>query len=809
MIINYIKTSVRNIVNNKIYSMINILGLSIGFAACLLIIMFVINELSYDRFHNNYEDIYRVSVSGRMSGDYFNVAVTPIPFAPAFVEETPEVLAAVRFQELRDNVFLSYENKKFYETEIFYTDSSLFDVFSFNLILGDEESVLDEPFSILLSESTAEKYFKNEDPVGKVLRFNDAYNFKVTGVFEDIPDNSHLKFDILASWSSYERIRGEAAKGNWGSLSIHSYIRLNPRADTAKLNDKLDMYIMKKFAADAGLSVDEVRNYNIEFHPYLQPLKAIHLHSDLMAEISSNSDVSNIYIFGAIAFFIILIACINFMNLTTARSARRAKEVGIRKVHGAVKKQLVGQFLGESLIYSLIAMVLAAGLVELALPVYNTILDESMEVGLFNNGFLIVFYILFAVLIGFIAGIYPAFYLSSFLPIKVIKGNYIGGSKKSLLRNILVVFQFSISIFLIIGTGMIYSQLNYMRNTKLGFDKEQIITIPLRGDRLKQKYEVLKEELRTVPGVVNIAASNTVPGRDTDGTAFFPEGEPETEPWLIFNMMTDIGYIETMGMEMLSGREFSEKYSTDSSAIVINETLMKKLGWTPENSLGKKFSIGDPDNPEKYHVVGVVKDFHFKSLYEKIEPLIMNYMPDRFYVLNLRIAPDNINKTLQSIESKWNSIETSFPFDYMFLDQDFDNLYKSEERTGKLFIYFTVIAIFIACLGLFGLASFTAEQRTKEIGVRKAIGASVGGIVLMLSKEYTRWVLVANIIAWPVTFYFISIWLENFHYNIEILDFWWMFIVAAAVSLAIAIITVLYQSIRAATSNPVNALKYE
>ncbi len=808
MIHSYLKTAIRNIFKHKIYSLINILGLAIGLAACILILLFVVNEFSFDRFHDNYKRIYRIAVDGRMSGDYFNVAVTPIPMGPAVVNDFPEIENAVRFQEVQGDIFISYDEKKFYENGLLFTDSTIFEVFTFDLVLGDKETLLDEPFSLVINESLAKKYFNNENPLGKVIRYNNTYNFKITGVIKDIPENSHIKFELLASWESIKEMQGDDYREGWSSLSIHTYILINGQADIQELDDKLDLYIMGHFAENAGITVEEIKEYNIEFIPYLQPLKDIHLHSNLMAELSPNSDISNVYLFGAIALFIILIACINFMNLSTARSTKRAREVGIRKVHGAVRKELIRQFLGESILMSLIALFIAGALVELVMPVYNSLIGQPLEMGMFDSWILIISYIVFAIIIGIIAGSYPAFFLSSFRPIKVIKGDLTGGSKKSALRNTLVVFQFAISIFLLIGTGIIYGQLKYVKAKKLGFDKEQVLVIPLRSEALQEKYEVFKNEFRSIPGVISIAASSTIPGQGMDGTAIFPEGQPETEPWLIFYMSADYDYPETMGMKMKYGRDFSKDFITDSSALIINETLVNKLGWG-EAAIGKKFTPGDPNNENKFHVIGVVEDFHFESLYDKIEPMVISLNQDRYTILNLKIDPANMYKTVSLIEDRWNNIDANFPFDYMFINQTFDDLYRSEERTGKLFIYFSVIAIFIACLGLFGLSSFTAEQRTKEIGIRKTMGASVGSVVLMLSRQYTRWVLVANILAWPVAFYFLSKWLENFAYRIEVLGKWWIFPLAAIISLFIAILTVLYQSIKAASSNPVNSLKYE
>lgn len=806
MIFNYFKTAIRSFVNQKIYSFINISGLAIGLASCIMIILFIINEFSYDRFHKDHERIYRICVDGRMSGDFFHVAVTPFPFGPESVKDFPEIDQAVRLNNVPGNPFLSYHENKFYEDRIMYTDSNFFKVFSFELLSGNPDNVLKEPNSIVLTKSRAEKYFGDEDPIGRILRMNDHDNMKVTGIMEDVPKNSHLNFSMLISWTTSPNLNNPQIN-NWGSLSIYTYIKLKENADNVKLDEKMDLYIMEKFSADAGVTVEDVQNYNIEFIPFLQKIKDIHLYSDLMAEAGPNGDISDIYLFGAIAIFIILIACINFMNLSTARSSKRAREVGIRKVHGAYRRQLIRQFIGESVLYSIISLLVALALVEIFMPVFNKILGRELEIGAFSHQYLIISYVFFAVIIGIIAGSYPAFYLSSFKPVKVLKGSSTDRSRKSVLRNILVLFQFSISIFLLIGTGIIYGQLKYFKNKKLGFDKEHVITIPLRNERLINKYEVLKEELKTVPGVVNVAASSSISGEDLDGSAFFPEGFPEQNPWLIYYSSVDYEYINTMGMQLLQGRNFSPDFTTDTASVIINYTLLKKLGW--EDPIGKKFMLGDPNEGFELKVIGVVNDFHYLSLRQKIEPIMLMYNPGEFTGLNLKLGKQDIRKAIENIENKWTELEKAFPLDYRFMNQTFDNLYQNEEKTASLFISFSVIAIFIACLGLFGLASYTAEQRRKEIGIRKSLGSTANAIILMLSKEYTRWVLVANIIAWPVAFFLLDNWLSNFAYRIQILNYWWVFFIAAVIALLIAICTVLFQSVRAANDNPVNALKYE
>jgi putative ABC transport system permease protein len=526
-----------------------------------------------------------------------------------------------------------------------------------------------------------------------------------------------------------------------------------------------------------------------------------------MAELETNSDISYIYTFMAIAIFILLIACINFMNLSTARSMKRAREVGLRKVVGAYRKQLIFQFIGESLILTFIGLIFALILVEIALPVFNQLLDQNLRLDLFKQSNVFILLIFLAIIAGLIAGSYPAFYLSAFQPIKVLKGIFTKTAKKSSVRNILVIIQFTISVFLIISTGFVYKQLNFLQEKKLGFNEEHIIIIPLRGDRLRDKAEVFKAEFSNLSCVSAVSTSRFVPGRDMDGTGYIPEGYDENNPVIIFTNTVDHDYISTMEMEILKGREFSREFSTDSSAVIINEALIKKLGWN--EPLGKKITGFSNTGEFELTVIGVVGDFHFRSLHALVEPSLMFITSNHARNLNIRLFEGNIQEQIASIREKWQEIEASIPFDYYFLDEDFNRQYKAEQRIGEIFIYFTVIAILIACLGLFGLASYNAEQKTKEIGIRKALGSSIQRIVLMLSKQFTKWVIIANIIAWPLTWYFLDDWLGNFAYSIKIVDYWWIFIISAFLSVFIAILTVSYQAINAALTNPVDAIKYE
>jgi len=637
---------------------------------------------------------------------------------------------------------------------------------------------------------------------------NDAFTFKVTCVIEDPPVNTHIRFPLLLSWSSLKKVNPDRNIDNWGSLSIYTYLKLAENSDPKLFSRKIEKMIMKKLIATSGQDSSEFQNLQLEFNAYLQPLKDIHLHSNLMAEMTTNSDISYVYTFSAIAIFILIIASINFMNLTTARSARRAREVGIRKVHGGYRRQLICQFISESIILSLLALVVAIIIVEISLPAFSAMIDQKLDNHLLAYPQMILLYLMMALFVGFLSGTYPSFYLSSFQPARVLKGSVSRKSGNASLRNFLVILQFTISIFLIIGTLMIYSQLTYVKNKRLGFDKEHLMVLQFRNEELRDNYQSFKNEFSKLPVIAGTGGASAIPGEGTNGTAFFPEGMNSNDPWLIFNTEVDYNYIRTMGMEMLLGRDFNKEFGTDTLGIIINETLWKKLGWG-EEALGKKFRVGSPNEGPQFHVIGVVKDFHFESLRDKIEPLVLFVRNDKLNFLFIRLLPSDLNSDIEIISDKWDELSPDIPFEYQFLDVSFNEKYKSEQKLASLFVIFAIIAIFIACLGLFGLSSYMAEQRTKEIGVRKTFGATNLELVILLTRDITKWILLANVIAWPLAWYFMEDWLQNFAYRIEVVDHWPVFFLASIASFIIAILTVAGQAIRVAHSNPVLALKYD
>ncbi|MCF8303767.1 MAG: ABC transporter permease [Bacteroidales bacterium] len=803
---NYLKIAFRNLNRDRGYTLINVAGLAVGLTVFMLIMMFVVHELSYDRFHEKHEQIYRLAHRGQFAGQTFEVAVSSGTLPEFLYHEFPEVEDFVRIEDTRRGSFFSVGDKEYYEDDFIYVDTSFTNVFSFKFLQGNPREALTEPYSLVLSEDIAQKYFPGQNPVGKVVRFKDEENFKVTGVIENCPSNSHFNYSMIASFSTLMAENNASYEGNLTSLQYHTYLLLNENAGVEKLNSQLEEFLKSKLLQDEGLELDL---NSLKIIPFLQNITDIHLHSNLGNEIASTGNYSHVLIFLAIAIFILLIACINFMNLASAKSQKRAREVGMRKVHGAVKSQLIFQFLGEAVIVSLFALIIALALSEIFLPEFTNLIGLGTDFHIYQRPLFLLSMTGIAVLTGLISGSYPAFYLSSFQPTRVLKGKFHNSRGRSVFRNALVLFQFAISIFLIIGAIVVYQQLNYVKNKDLGFNKEQMLVVPLRGKGVKDKAQVLKNEMATLKGVKSIALSSRLPGGGLDGMGFIPEGVPRSNPWIFYEIDGGHDYIETMGMEVLQGRGFDKRFSTDTTAVIINETARKKLGW--EKPVGKNIIQWRHTPNGVYeintHVVGVVKDFNFKSLHNKVEPLIIVCYPQHPNYLNIRLDEGNHQQTITSIEKTWNSIEKKFPFDYSFLNETYDRLYQADMRMGKLFIYFTVIAIMIACLGLLGLASYVTEQRTQEVGIRKVLGATVKQISMLLSMQFTRTILLANILAWPVAYLILDNWLSNFEYSISIHV--WAFLTAAAITYVIAIFTIGYQTIRAANTNPVETLKYE
>ncbi len=782
---NYFKVAVRNMKRYKVYSFINITGLAIGMACCLLISLWVFDELSYDRFHEFADRIYRVEFDQNYSGNLFHVNVSPYPLARALETEIPEIEQAARYTDLGEMLFQSGQNT-FYENKVGAVDPSFLTIFSFPLTKGVRTKALNDPMSLVISQKTAEKYFGTEDPIGKILTVNNRFEFLVTGIFQDVPQNSTFRFNVLISYLFMEKMG--YTRDNWRDNNTPTYIKLRERAPVSQVTAKVQNLNAKyKNVEDLTFS--------------LMPLKRIHLYNRSGFDTGPRAS-QFVYIFSVIALFVLLIACINFMNLSTARSAKRAKEVGIRKVVGAVRTEIVRQFYGESLMFTLIALVLALVIVIAVLPLFNAVAGKSLSLNLISAWQLLIGLVGVALITGWISGSYPALFLGSFQPVSTLKGKLKFGPKKALFRRVLVVVQFSLSISLIIGTGVVFDQLSFLRSKKLGYEKEHTIYIPLRGEKISL-YPQLKSELERHPGLLGVSGAEHRPSMinsNTDGSVW--EGkDPELSVSTYFTRV-DYDFLKTMDIELEEGRRFSREFATDAeSAFIINQELARVMGF--DSAVDKSFSLWG----QKGRVIGVVKDFHFLSLKKNMEPLVIMLRPQSIGFMLIRLDSSDIPASLAAIEKTWKRVVPNFPFEFHFLNEDFDALYRSEERMGDILKYFAGLAVFIACLGLLGLASFAAEQRTKEIGVRKVLGASSRQITWLIYKEFITLLLIANAAAWPVSYLVMRGWLQDFAYRTGINAA--IFVLAALTAVGCAFLTVSYQALKASQANPINALRYE
>lgn len=802
MLTNYIKIALRNMLKAKGYSAINILGLAVGLACCLLIVLFISDELSYDTHYANGDRLYRVYLNARINNKDFVTVTTNSPLAAAMMKEIPEVETAGRLYS-PGNFTIRYGEKIFNEERMYFADPTMLDIFSVTVRDGDVKN-FDQPNMIILSESMAKKYFSDENPIGKVLRLDGKTDYKVIAVYNDVPGNAHLHFDFLASLTNRE----EGKSTQWLSNNFSTYTRLKPGASTTSVESKMHEMVMRYGGPElkryANKTFEQFFSQGGAYAYHLQPIRDIHLYSNLENEQEPGGDITYVYIFSGIAIFILLVACVNFMNLATARSAGRAKEVGIRKVLGSERGQLIRLFLIESLVITTLAMIIAVLLAEMALPFFNELSGKSLDIGIATNPLLGIGLALAVLLVGVLAGTYPAFYLTAYQPIAVLKGAIASGVKNSRLRDVLVVFQFCVSIILIAGTIIVYQQLQYVQNRNLGFQKEQILVIHNVWQMNKQGDAFKQSVLRT-PGVASASLTSTLPGHPTGNSAFQIEGDASNEPYLLWQVRTDFDFLKTMGINMAQGRDFSIEHPSDSSAIIINEAAVRLMNMP--QPLGKRLTrFSSPP----YEIVGVTQDFNFQSLRNPVRPISIFMNPPGFPApsfLAVRVKPDHLQETIQSIGQVWNQFQPGEPYVYTFLDEDFGNLYRTEERAGTIVTTFSSLAIFIACLGLLGLAAFATERRTKEIGIRKVLGASEGHIIGMICKEFVLLVTVALVISVPIAYYVMNRWLQDFAYRIDIgAD---VFILSGVIALTVALLTVSYTAIRAALSNPVNALKYE
>jgi putative ABC transport system permease protein len=806
MIKNYFKTALRNLVKNWSYSLINIIGLAAGIAASLFIILFVVHELSYDRFHVNADRIYRMGVSGKMAENSFNQAVTASPMAHAMLEDYPEIEQVTRIKH-QGAWLIRYEEKKFNEEHIYFADSTFFDVFSFNLVRGDPEKVLTQPRSLVMTKQTARKYFGGQDPVGKSLRVeNDTVLYTVTGVMEDVPHNSHINFDMIGSINTL-RFHDDPF---WLNHNFYTYILLKKGTNPGQLEQKFDLMVEKYVGPQVqqmlGVPLEEFLGKGNAIEYFMQPLTDIHLKSHLQYEIEANSDIKYVYIFSVVALFILIMASINYTNMATAKSASRSMEIGIRKVSGATRRSLKYQFLIESVLLAFVSLFFAIVLVELLMPSFNNLVQLELGMHYFDTWYTFPVLILLVVLVGLMAGTYPAFFLSSFHPVSVLKGKFCQGRSSISIRKVLVISQFVISIVILLATFTVYNQLNYMQNKELGFEKDNILVVR-RSDGLGDNMESFKQEVKKYPDVLGVSNSITMPGRNFSNNAFFLPGSSNTK--LLHQAWISFDYEKVFDFELLKGRFFSREFPSDSNAIVINQKAVKTLGFG-DDPLGKVVlrPAGEDREMQELKVIGVVKDFHFKSMHIPVEPACFTMMGGNWegYVF-VKINGNNKSQTIQQVQNTWESFTSEYPFEYFFFRDDYERLYNSEKRTSKILVVFSILSVLIASLGLLGLISFATMQRQKEIGIRKSFGSTTGNILLLLNREIVMLIIYSMIIAWPIAFYSMRRWLQDFSYRTEVN--YWMFFIIPLIMLALSLIVVSYQSLNAALKNPARTLHYE
>ena len=807
MIRNYIKTAIRSLMKNKGFTFINVFGLALGLATCLLIVFYVFDELSYDRFNTKADRIYRVDNDIKFGGVANSYAVAPAPMAAALKADFPEIEQVVRFRMGGGNQ-VKKGNQNIQEDMMVYTDNSIFDVFTLPVISGSEKNALTEPHTVVITEDIAKKYFNTTNAVGKVLIFNDTAQYKVTAVINNIPKQSHFDFGFFISMPTWRDSRNVS----WLSNNYNTYILFKPGTDVKTFEAKLPQFYRKQAGPQLQgimhLSFDQFENAGNYIRVSLTPLIKIHLTSNREAELSNNGNILYVYIFSAIAIFILLIACVNFMNLSTARSSNRAREVGVRKVLGSPRKYLIAQFLTESIIVTLIGAMIALFAAWALLPLFNQMAGKNLVVTPQIISWLIPVMFSIIIIIGCLAGAYPALFLSAFRPIDVLKGKLSSGFKGGMLRSFLVVFQFSISIFLIIGTLVIYNQLKYIQNKDLGYNRNHVLIIN-NVWTLGKGAKTFKNEIKQIAGVQSATLTGALPTAGYgNSTTFFKDPVIDQKRALMSqDWAVDQDYIPTLVIKMIAGRNFSTEMLTDSTAVIINESAAKILAfqnpldqyiYMPSDNMGKIL--------QRVHIIGVIKDFNFRSLRENVTPLILLNNEDTG-ALSVRVNSANIALLLSQIKSKFKEISPNGQFSYSFMDDDFDALYRSEQRIGTIFIAFTSLAIIIACLGLFGLAAYAAEQRTKEIGIRKVLGANMQAIVGMLSRDFIKLVIIAILIATPFAWWAMHSWLQSFAYRQNIQ--WWVLALAGLIALLIAFATISYQSIKAALTNPVKSLKSE
>lgn len=805
MFVNYLKIALRNISRNKLYSMINIVGLAIGMAACLVIFLWVQDELSFDRFHSQADRIFRVERKIDFRDSHGQAPITAGAYGPALVKDYPEIEKFVRVDKQEINI--RDHRNIFRKQELLFADNSLFEIFDFRLEQGDPKSALVEPKTIVMTRKAALRLLNTAEVVGKTVSLDwngTLTDFQITGILQDIPYNSHISFEIAASISSYP----EEQMIQFLSNFLFTYVLIGKNTSLSDLEPKFEAFLTRYMAADFLAVLGPEINVNDVFQLKMKPLKEIHLYPSIEFEIEPQGSITSVYIFSAIALLILAVACVNFMNLSTARANKRAREVGLRKTIGAQKQQLWRQFLGESVLLAFLALALALLFILLMIPAFNNISGKHLTLGaLFQSGN---WWVLIGITLitGCLSGLYPAFFLTAFAPADVLKGGALKGTGRSIFRRSMAVVQFVISIALIIGTLVIYRQMEFIQNKSLGFDKENVLVIQAAGNPIQQNIEAFRSTLTEYSGIKAASVSSNIPGSSVFSDTVFKRSDSDEVFDLIF-IRTDYEFVSTLGFNVIQGRNFSKDFSTDiESALMINQAAVQKMGYTPEEAVGKKLlRYASATEMIEGTIIGVMENFNFKSLRRDIEPCVLMLEPDNFRVLSVRIQPGEIPKTIGFIQEQWSEFFPGEEFNYRFLDQYIDLLYQKEGKVRSLLVLFSSLSIFVASLGLFGLASFTAEEKTKEIGVRKVMGASSSRIFWLLCKEFAKWVLAANIIAWPLAYYAMSRWLQNFAYKISIGI--GPFVLSAVLALLIALFTVSFQSFKAALADPAASLRYE
>lgn len=802
MLKNHLKIAYRNFIRHKLYSFINVFGLAIGLSICMIISLWVLRELSFDNFHDNEHRIYRIERELFRDNLYSRWPITGGAYKQALIDDYPEIENAVRFWgrefAIRDH------NNVVHRQGMYAVDNSIFNIFDFRLKEGDESTALKEPMTVVLTHKMAIKYFGIGEAIGKSLTFEwqeEPTDFKVTGILDEVPENSHIHFDMLISISSYK----EEPFENWRSNYLYTYVLVAEKTSRNDLEGKLKSFVSIRLEPHYGDLLLEERGIHEVLKMHLFPIKDIHLYPSPNWEIDAGGNIVSVYIFSCVAFLILIIACMNFVNLSTARASKRAKEVSLRKTIGAEKHQLRMQFIQESILLAYVSLILAVVLSSLFIEAYNEIFTESLSLSLLLSPQNLIFVLGATFVVGVLAGLYPAYYLTRFEPVAVMKkGPIVGGTRSNFRRN-MVIIQFSISIILIVGVFTVYKQMRYIQTRSLGFDKENVVLIPVRSQHIRQNYESFRSELLQNPQIIAASASSEVPA-DSHYSNSSVNRIGSEEPISMTIFTSDYDYVETYRMELIAGRAFSKRFGTDKEGtIILNESAAHRIGWTPEEAIGKMLEGGYLE--EAAQVVGVVKNFNYKSLHREVEPTVLLLYPNYIRDISVRIMPENIRGTLDHIRTTW---ETTFPeeqFEFSFLDSRIQQLYESEKKMQDLFIIFSGLSILVACLGLLGLVSFTAELKTKEIGIRKVLGASTGSVIVLLSKEFIKWIILANIVAWPLAWFMMNKWLQNFAYRADI--GWMIFVLTGVLTMATAVFTFIFQTIKTACAKPVNSLRYE